>query len=181
MRSQQYMDLVFIFAYGSEFVLMSILLWWRSFRLAKIMAVFSGFSAVVAAGLDVREDLLILNVVSKPVAQVDGGLVQLVRYTTMTKWSLLYIAMILLAFVFVGRHDQRAGQNDKWRFLVSLSCITGWFSCVTGWLFLGAAIVGLIGIGSELMLTSVAPTFRTLTSRAEVFLEHGQTCSATTD
>jgi hypothetical protein len=99
MRSQQHLDLVFIFAYGTLLVLMSILLWRRRFRLAKVLAVFSGFFAVMAAGLDIREDLLIINVISKPVAQVDEGLVRMIRYTAMAKWSLLYIAMILLAFV----------------------------------------------------------------------------------
>jgi hypothetical protein len=152
MRSQQHLDLVFIFAYGTLFVLMSILLWRRRFRLAKVLAVFSGFFAVMAAGLDIREDLLIINVISKPVAQVDEGLVRMIRYTAMAKWSLLYIAMILLAFVLIGRNDERAGQGHIGRFLFSLSFITGW-------LFLATAIIGLISMGSEFMLASAAPSY----------------------
>jgi hypothetical protein len=159
MRSQQHMDFLFIVAYWSEFLLISVLLWHRTISLAKVLAVMAGLCATLAAVADIRENLAILEVLSVPAVQDNDPLVQTVRFAATFKWVLLYTAMIPLAFVFIGREDGRAhhGAIDRAIFFL------------TGLYFLMAATVGLIGTGLEAMRSSVAPTILFLSSLVLAF------------
>jgi hypothetical protein len=108
MRSQQYTDFMFIIAYWSEFLLISVLLWHRAFSLAKVLAVMAGFCATRTTILDIQENLAILEVLSVLAVQDNDPLVQTVRVAAMLKWITLYTAMIPLTFVFMGREGGRA-------------------------------------------------------------------------
>jgi hypothetical protein len=153
MREQQYMDFAFIAAYWLEFSLISILLWRRNFRFAKALGVFAGLCATLAALLDVRENLAILKVLSVSPTPENDPLVLAVRHAAVPKWALLFVAMILLSFVFLGRRDwhQRSGLP----FLV------------TGLLFILTGSIGLIGLTTreallELILIPMAGGMITL-------------------
>jgi len=61
MRSQQYMDFLFIVAYLSEFLLIGVLLWHRNFSLARLLALLAWLCETLAAGLDVRENVGIVG------------------------------------------------------------------------------------------------------------------------
>src|SRR5215210_2743540 len=135
MREQQYMDFVFIVAYWLEFSLISVLLWRRSFRFAKALGVFAGLCATLAALLDVRENLSILKVLSTSPTPENNPLVHAVRHAAVPKWALLFVAMILLSLVFLGRRD--------WRLRSGLPFLgTGLLFILTGW-------IGLIGLTTQ--------------------------------
>jgi hypothetical protein len=152
MGSQIRMDFLFIVAYWLEFLLVSVLLWHRNFPLAKVLAVIAGTCATLAAVADVRENLAILEVLSARAVQDNDPMVQAVRISALAKWTMLFVAMIPLAFAFIGREDRRAHHNTIVRFLLPLP----------GWLFLIAGCVGLLGTGLEAVLTSTTPTILSL-------------------
>jgi hypothetical protein len=132
MRDQQYMDFAFIAAYWLEFSLISVLLGRRSFRFAKALGLCAGLCATLAALLDVRENLAILKVLSASPTPENDPLVHAVRHAAVPKWALLFVAMILLSFVFLGRRD--------WRLMSGLPFLG------TGLLFMLTGSIGLIGL-----------------------------------
>jgi hypothetical protein len=142
MRSQQRMDFLFIVAYWSEFLLIGVLLWHRNFSLARPLALIAWLCATLAAGLDVRENVGILGVLSAPPRPDYDPLVQAVRFAATSKWLLLFVAMVLLSFVFIGRRDKRAGNGI-------IFFLPGLFFLVTG-------IVGLAGLWWNVLLNCVA-------------------------
>lgn len=73
-------------------------------------------------------------------------LVQAVRFAATIKWLLLFVAMILLSFVFIGRRDKRVGNGIIDRIIFFLP---GLFFLVTG-------IVGLAGLWWNALLNRVA-------------------------
>jgi hypothetical protein len=131
------MDFVFIAAYWLEFLLISILLTRRRFPFAKGLGVFAGLCATLAALLDVRENLAILRVLTASPTPDNDPLVQAVLHAAVLKWTLLFIAMIILSFVILGRRDR----NTK----------SGFVFLLPG-LFLLTGTIGLIGIGQDAML-----------------------------
>jgi hypothetical protein len=64
--------------------------------------------------------------------------VQAVLHAAVLKWTLLFIAMIILSFVFLGRRDR----NTK----------SGFVFLLPGLFFLLTGTIGLIGIGQDAML-----------------------------
>ena len=132
MLEQQYMDFVFIAAYWLEFSLISVLLGQRSFRFAKALGLCAGLCATLAALLDVRENLAILKVLSASPTQENNPLVLAVRHAAVPKWTLLFVAMILLSLVFLGRRH--------WRLMSGLPFLG------TGLLFIITGSIGLIGL-----------------------------------
>jgi len=135
MRSQQRMDFLFILAYWSEFLLMSILLWRRSFSGARYLAALAGLIATLAAGFDVWENVGILRVLSASATSANDTLVQVVRFTAIVKWLLLFVAMVLLSRVFLGREGMDAPDD-----------ITDRIFFLPGLFFLVTGVVGLTGL-----------------------------------
>jgi hypothetical protein len=146
MRSQQHMDFLFIVAYWSEFLLIGVLLWHRNFSLARLLALIAWSCATLAAGLDVRENVGILGVLSAPPTPEHDPLVQAVRFAATSKWLLLFVAMILLSFVFIRRRDKRGGNGITDRIIFFLP---GLFCLATG-------VVGLAGLWWNVLLNCVA-------------------------
>jgi hypothetical protein len=144
MRYQQHLDFAFIVAYWFLFLLVGVLLGRRRFPLAKALAFFSVACATLAAILDVRENLAILKVLKASPAPGNDALAQAVRASAVPKWALLFVAMALLSFAFLGRKD--------WRSRSSLILM------LPGLLFLLTSAVGLLSLltrESMLELTQV--------------------------
>lgn len=148
MRSQVHMDFFFILAYWLEFLLMSVLLWRRSSPWAKYLAVMAGLGATLAAGLDLRENVGILEVLSVSATPDNDPLVRAVRFAAMGKWILLFAAMILLSFVFLGRKDRSTRDRITDRIIFFLPGLS----------FLVTGVVGLNGLlWWNALLNYVAP------------------------
>jgi len=148
MRSQQRLDFLFIVAHWSEFMLISALLWWHGLPGAKSLALIAGLCATLAAVLDVRENLAILQVLSAPAVQDNDAMVQTVRNAAIAKWFMVWAAVIPSALVFLGRRYDRTHHGAMDRIIFPLP----------GLFFLVAGIFGAIATGLEVLLVDIAPT-----------------------
>jgi hypothetical protein len=122
MRIKQYADFGFICAYASLYVVMSLLLMPQGRAIAILAAVLG----VIAAILDVIENLDILRVVDTDLAHTTQAMIDAVRYPSLAKWGLASIALGLLAILFL--RVPRIGPR------------------IVGALYLTAALLGLYGL-----------------------------------
>jgi hypothetical protein len=109
MRVKQYIDFALIAGYFALAVVIAAALK-RSGR--RWIAPMLNFLAIVAASLDVRENLATLRVVNLNLNQLNPGLLDSLRFTSIAKWIALTAAMALLATVAVGcrrRYPRAAG------------------------------------------------------------------------
>jgi hypothetical protein len=146
MRIKQYADFGFICAYASLYVVMSLLLMPEG----RAIAILAGILGVIAAILDVIENLGILRVVDTDLAHTTQAMIDAVRYPSLAKWGLASIALGLLAILFL--RVQRAGPR------------------ITGALYLTAALLGLYGLYDNAFLQwSGLPTLAGFISLAVLY------------
>ena len=101
MRVKQYVDFALIAGYFALAVVIAAALK-RSGR--NWIAFMLNFLAIVAASLDVRENLATLRVVNLNLNQLTPAMLDSLRFTSIAKWIALTAAMTLLAIVaVVGR------------------------------------------------------------------------------
>jgi hypothetical protein len=100
MRVKQYVDFALITGYLALAVVIAAALK-RSGR--KWIAPILNFLAIVAASLDVRENLAMLHVVNLNLNQLTPAMLDSLRFTSIAKWLALTAAMTLLGIVAVLR------------------------------------------------------------------------------
>ena len=108
MRRIQAADFAFIAAYWMLFTLASVLLAERHFPLATVIAVVATIFATVAAVCDVWEDVFIIKITRSLLDASAQPLIDHCRTAALWKWNLLFLAMILLSSLFLGRTDWRS-------------------------------------------------------------------------
>ena len=100
MRVKQYVDFALIAGYFALAVLIAAALK-RSGR--RWIALLLDFLAMVAASLDVGENLATLRIVNLTLSQLTPAMLASLRFTSVAKWIALTAAMALLAAVAVAR------------------------------------------------------------------------------
>ena len=95
MRLKQYADFGFISAYGTLFVLMGLFL----MRQGRAIAIAAATMGVAAALLDVVENIGTLRLVNTDLAHTTQGMIDAVRYPSLTKWALAALATGILAIL----------------------------------------------------------------------------------
>jgi hypothetical protein len=146
MRIKQYADFGFISGYAGLFVLMGILL----IPQGRAMAISAAVLGVIAAILDVIENLGILRIVNADLAHTTQAMIDAVRYPSLTKWTLASIALGLLAILLI--RVRRAGPR------------------IVGAFYLIAALLGLCGVYDNAVLQwSGIPTLAGLIGLAVLY------------
>jgi len=112
MAELQYTDFAFIVAYWAEFLLIGYLLSRRErffnrvpVPAPKVLATAAGLFATAGAALDLVENRAILRVLKLTAEPRYDDLARQIYSAAMWKWGLLFVAMFLLSFVFIGRRD----------------------------------------------------------------------------
>ena len=134
MRRIQAADFAFIAAYWMLFTLAAVLLAERHFPLATTIAAAATVFATVAAACDVWEDVFIIKITQSALDASAQTLIDHCRTAALWKWNLLFLAMILLSSLFLGRTD--------WRTL------TGVALAIPGLLIAAAGLYGLVTLPS---------------------------------
>ncbi len=145
MRIKQYADFGFILAYGSLFVLIGRLLAPKG----RAIAISATTLGLVAANLDVVENVRILHLLNATLAQTTQGMINAVRYPSLAKWTLVSLAMGMMALLFwrTGRIGLRmVGALDLCAALLGLygvydNAFLGWSGLPMVGGFLGLAIL----------------------------------------
>ncbi len=147
MRAIQYTDFAFIVAYWAEFLLIGYLLSLRD-RLfkrvpipaPKVLALVAGLCASAGAVFDFVENRAILRVLDLPAEPAYDALALQIYSAAVWKWGLLFAAMFLLSFVFVGRRDWASAR--------------GVLFMLPGIAFLAAAVLGFCALLTGNMLAA---------------------------
>jgi hypothetical protein len=134
-RKSTYKDFGYIFVYALFFVCLSLLLSGMDFSWARWTGYLAATCAVVAAVLDVIEDLGMLKAIN---GQASDSLANSIRYPSLAKWSFLFVFSLLVGLLLVARWDL---------FVIPAVC------------FLLAALLGLIGVISNLLQPKFYPAF----------------------
>ena len=143
MRVKQYVDFGLIAGYlGLAFVI--------CVALGRRVGLLLAGATIIAAFLDVRENLVTLRVVNLSLSQVHPAMLDALRFASITKWSVLAAAITLLATVTVTR--------KQWYLrAAAVLCLTGAVLTVAG-LFLNSILVW----GGLLMFLGLLLTAATL-------------------
>lgn len=146
MAELQYTDFAFIVSYWAEFLLISYLLSRRErffnripVPAPKVLAAAAGLCATAAAAFDFVENLAILRVLKLAAEPRYDGLARQIYSAAVWKWGLLFVAMSLLSFVFLGRRDWASAR--------------GVLFMLPGLGFLAAAVLGSYAVLTNNMLT----------------------------
>jgi hypothetical protein len=107
MRWLQVADFVFIAAYWLLFTLAAVLVTERRFPSSTLIAVAATIFASAAAVCDVWEDVFIVKITRSLLDASTQPLIDHCRTASLWKWSLLFLVMILLSSLFLGRSDWR--------------------------------------------------------------------------
>lgn len=105
MRQQQAVDFMFIAAYWLLFTLSAVFLAQRQFPHADLAAVVATLLATAGAVCDVWENVFILKITKATLDESAQPLIDQCRTAALWKWRLLFLAMLLLSAVFLGRKD----------------------------------------------------------------------------
>ena len=146
MAELQYTDFAFILSYWAEFLLISYLLSRRErffdrvpVPAPKVLAAAAGLCATAAAALDFVENRAILRVLDLTAEPRYDELALQIYSAAVWKWGLLFVAMFLLSFVFIGRRDWATARGV-------LFMLPGLGFCL-------AAVLGLYAVLTHNMLT----------------------------
>ena len=120
-------DFGYILVYAIFFVALGLLLSRMSFSWARWVGWLAAACAVVAAVLDVVEDLGMLKAIN---GQASDRLANSIRYPSLAKWSFLFVFSLLVGLLLIARRDL---------FVIPAVC------------FLLAALLGLIGVISNFL------------------------------
>ena len=93
MRIKQYVDFGFIASYAALYAALAMM--FRS-RLAMVAAI----CGVAAAGLDIIENFAILRILDVPLQRTTQAMVDAIRYPSLAKWTLAFVASALFGAVF---------------------------------------------------------------------------------
>jgi hypothetical protein len=119
MRIKQYIDFAFIACYISLYVALAV--FFRS-----PMAVLAAVSGAIAGVLDVIENVAILRIVDVGLRDTTQSMVDAIRYPSLAKWALAFLATGLFGYLFSKR--------------------SGWLSRSIGAASLAAAGLGIFGL-----------------------------------
>jgi hypothetical protein len=109
MSTQQHLDFPFIASYWLLFSLCAVLVSQRRFPYAGLIGAAAGFISTASALLDIREDIFILRIARANLDASVQPLIDQCRTAAVWKWGLLFLAMILLSALFIGRSDWNGG------------------------------------------------------------------------
>jgi hypothetical protein len=129
-KKQVSKDFGYIVVYVVFFSCLALLL----IELGSVRSKYFGWSALVCAVLagifDVIENLRMLKATSTPVGAASDSLANSIRYPSLAKWALLFVACLLVGLL--------------------LSKVGGWL-LIPGLAFLIAAVLGLSGVSANLI------------------------------
>jgi hypothetical protein len=128
-------DFGYILVYAIFFVALGLLLSRMNFSWAGWVGWLAATCAVVAAVQDVIEDLGMLKAIN---GQASNALANSIRYPSLAKWSFLFVFSLLVGLLLIARRDL---------FVIPAVC------------FLLAALLGLIGVISNLLQPKFYPVF----------------------
>ncbi|HKO98841.1 MAG TPA: hypothetical protein VJU86_17710 [Pyrinomonadaceae bacterium] len=124
MRTQIYIDFVWILSYWLLFLAISYLLSDRNCPWAFYLAAVAAVSASGAAAFDVWENLGMLSVVNNAAITQEQLSALHIRDAAVVKWTLVFVSMAILATAFYGLHEKltRIG------FFFTLTALVGFIS-----------------------------------------------------
>ena len=93
MRIKQYVDFFFIAAYAGLYISLARLIRTKT-------ALFASFCGVFAAFFDIVENIGILRILDRPLRAASQGMIDAIRYPSLAKWALVFVASALLGKVF---------------------------------------------------------------------------------
>ena len=96
MRIKQYIDFGFIGCYVSLYVALA--MFFRS-----PVAILAGVCGVAAGVLDVMENVAILRILDLHLRDITQGMVDAIRYPSLAKWALAFVATGVFGYLFVKR------------------------------------------------------------------------------
>jgi hypothetical protein len=135
LRKSTYKDFGYIFVYALFFVCLSLLLSRMNFSWAGSVGWLAAGCAVLAAILDLVEDLGMLKAIA---GDASDPLANSIRYPSLAKWSFLFVFSLLIGLLLLARRDL---------FVIPAVC------------FLLAALLGLICVISNLLQPKFYPAF----------------------
>jgi len=102
LRKSTYKDFGYILVYAIFFVALGLLLSRMNFSWARWVGWLAAACAVVAAVLDVIEDLGMLKAIK---GQASDSLANSIRYPSLAKWALLFVFSLLVGLLLIARRD----------------------------------------------------------------------------
>ncbi|MBZ5604521.1 MAG: hypothetical protein LAO79_19640 [Acidobacteriia bacterium] len=108
MRIKQYLDFAFIACYAGLYIALAR---WFGQRLAVIAAI----CGLAAAVFDVVENFAILRILDLPLRAITQGMIDAIRYPSLAKWTLAFVASALFGVLFWKR------QRRRFRFIALLN------------------------------------------------------------
>jgi hypothetical protein len=134
MRKVISIDFVWIACYAALFVLIGVMLSRRNCPWARYLALVAIVSGLAAAAFDVKENTKILELLSS--TAVTQEQLNAVRDATLTKWTLSFVSMAVLAIAFMDLANK----------------VAFWIST----LFILTAMVGLLGLLNHRLLSLIS-------------------------
>jgi hypothetical protein len=146
MRIKQYLDFAFIASYSSLYVALALLLRSRWATLAAVCGVAAGV-------FDVAENLGILRILDLPLRQTTQAMVDAIRYPSLTKWTLAFVATAIFGAIFLKSRPW------SWKIIGALNmaaAVLGLYGVIENSFLVWAGIPMLIGLAG-LILVFVRP------------------------
>jgi hypothetical protein len=144
MRSQLYIDFVWLTCYGLLYLALSYLLAWRNCPWALYLSCVAAICGVGAAAFVVWENLGMLQAVNDPTITQQTLASLHIRDAAIVKWTLSFVTMALLAVTFYGL-DKRLSRIG---FFFTLTALAGfvslWYKPLLGLLVPLPMLIGLV-------------------------------------
>ena len=94
MRMKQYLGFAFIAAYASLYIALGM-------RFGGRLGYAAAFCGTAAAICDVFENFAILRIVRAPLGDTTQAMIDAIRYPSLAKWTLAFLATAIFAFLFL--------------------------------------------------------------------------------
>lgn len=147
-------DFIFIAFYLGLYLLLATTLARTAGTFSPILTVIAVAGAFCTAGFDVLENVLVLRVLSTPLANLDGATVAGILDASVIKWTFSFITIALLSMAF----QRRSGLHKALRVLLLLTALTGLIGLIWHPLIQLSSIPLLIGLLVLIISGLIRPT-----------------------
>jgi hypothetical protein len=147
MRIKQYIDFAFIGCYVALYIAMA-----AFFR--SPLGMIAGACGTIAGVLDVIENIAILRILDVPLRDTTQAMIDAIRYPSLAKWALAFVAIGLFGYLFVKREGFLSRATGAANLIAAGLGIVGLFD--NTWLVWAGVpmLAGLAGIIARLFFPS---------------------------
>ncbi|HYJ87397.1 MAG TPA: hypothetical protein VEW46_15150 [Pyrinomonadaceae bacterium] len=144
MKTQIYIDFVWIACYLALYLAISYLLSRRACPRARYLALVAAVCGISAAAFDVKENLGMLHIVNHPevTQSILSGLH--ISDAAITKWTLSVVTLALLAITFYGVHEKLDRIGKAFTIAAAVGFLGLWFKFLLGALLPIPLLIGLV-------------------------------------